>query len=406
MNKMEYDNALVKKYANLSRLVNEEFINIHPIQRGGLLTPEAYKALINFGDGYSICDNCLKGRIDEIENPPVVDFLNDMANFLKIDNVIPTAAARESKRLIMESLSKKYPKRKNVIIDSLAHYTTYLAIESNNLEVNEVPNSGEPEFGINSENYKKTIDTVKKETGQKPLLVLLTHVDYKYGNLNDPKPIAEICRRHEIPFLLNAAYSAGVLPIDCKSNNIDFIACSGHKSMAASGPIGLLGFSNEYYNDIMVTSQIQGNLTAKSFPNKICTLMGCPPVYGAPLITLMASFPSIVKRTQKENVSEESKKANFVIENIRNIKGIEVLGKLPKIHPLTNIRTNSFAEVAKTHPRRGFFVRQEFKERGIIGLAPGISKEMKFNTYGLTWEQVKHFVNSFLEIAKKYNLIL
>jgi len=209
-----------------------------------------------------------------------------------------------------------------------------------------------------------------------------------------------------VPFLLNAAYTAGILPIDCKPNNIDFIACSGHKSMAASGPIGLLGFGNEYYNDIMVSSQIQGNLTAKSFPNKICTLMGCPPVYGAPLITLMASFPTIVKRTKRENVIQESKKANFVIENIKKIEGIEVQGKLPKIHPLTNIKTNSFAEVAKTHPRKGFFVRQEFKERGIIGLAPGISKEMKFNIYGLTWEQVKHFTNSFLEIAEKYNLIL
>lgn len=402
---MEYSNTLVQKYAKLSRFVNEEFINIHPIQRGGLLTPEAYKALIHYGDGYSICDNCLKGRIDEIKNPPVVDFLHDMANFLNIDNVSPTAAARESKRLVIKSLSEKYPKRKTVIIDSLAHYTTYLAIESNKLKVREVPNSAGPEFNINSEDYKKTIDAVKKETGQLPLLVLLTHVDYKYGNFNDPKPIGDICRNYEIPFLLNAAYSAGILPIDCKANNIDFVVCSGHKSMAASGPIGLLGFNDDYYHDIMVSSQIQGNLTSKSFPNKICNLMGCPPVYGAPLITLMASFPSIVKRTQIEGVRKESKKANFVIENIRNIKGIDIMGKLPKIHPLTNLKTNSFAKIAETHSRKGFFVRDEFKERGIIGLAPGISTEMKFNTYGLTWNQVKHFVNSFLEISKKYNLI-
>lgn len=402
---MEYNNALVQKYANLSRFVNEEFINIHPIQRGGLLTPEAFKALIHFGDGYSICDNCLKGRIDEIENPPVVDFLQDMSNFLNIDNVMPTAAARESKRLIMKSLSKKYPKRKTVVIDSLAHYSTYLAIESNELKVREVPNSGKPEFSIKSEDYEKVIETVKRETGQLPLLVLLTHVDYKYGNFNDPKPVGDICQNYDIPFVLNAAYSAGILPIDCKANNVDFIACSGHKSMAASGPIGILGFSSDYYDDIMVNSQIQGDLSSKSFQNKICSFMGCPPVYGAPLITLMASFPSIVQRTQNEFVSEESKKANYVVENIIKVNGIDVMGKLPKIHPLTNLKTDGFAEIAKRHSRKGFFVRDEFKERGIIGLAPGISTEMKFNTYGLTWKQVKHFVSSFLEISKKYNLI-
>jgi Sep-tRNA:Cys-tRNA synthetase len=405
MSNLEYNNELVQKYSQLSRVINEEFINIHPIQRGGMLTPEAFKALVAYGDGYSLCDNCLKGRIDQIENPPVVEFLKDMAKFLNIDNVMLTAAARDSKRLTMEVLAKKYPKRKTVVIDSLAHYTTYLAIESNNLKVSEVLNSGNPEFKIEANDYETIIKKVQKEDGVLPLLVVLTHVDYKYGNYNDPKPIGEICQKFNIPFLLNAAYSGGILPIDCKKYSTNFIACSGHKSMAASGPIGILGFNNEFYKDVMVNSNIQGNISSKSFPNKICTVMGCPPVYGAPLITLMASFPSIVKRTQKEFVDEETKKANYVIEKIRTIKGIEILGKLPKIHPLTNIKTEGFAKVAENHPRRGFFLRDEFKERGIIGLLPGISKEMKFNTYGLTWEQIKYFTECFVEIAKNYHLM-
>lgn len=401
---MKFTNELMQKYSHLTRTINEEYINIHPIQRGGILTPEAYKALVAYGDGYSLCDNCLKGRLDKIENPPVIEFLKDMAEFLNCGFVMPTAAARESKRLVMESLAKRFPERKTVIIDSTAHYTTYLAIEANNLKVKEVPNSGYPEFAIDPRDYEKKIEAVKREDGGLPLLLLLTHVDYKYGNYNDPKPVGEICKKFDIPFLLNAAYSGGVLPIDCKENNIDFVTCSGHKSMAASGPIGILGFSEKFSQDIMVSSTIQGDLTSKSFPNKICTVMGCPPVYGAPLLTLMASFPTVVKRTQPENAAEESKKANYVIENISKIKGITILGKLPKIHPLTSIETASFAEIAKDHPRKGFFLREEFKERGIIGMAPGISKNMKFSTYGLTWDQVKYFVKAFIEIAEKYNL--
>jgi Sep-tRNA:Cys-tRNA synthetase len=397
-------NELIQKYANLTRSVNEEFINIHPIQRGGILTPDAFKALVAYADGYSMCDNCLKGRIDQIENPPVIEFLKDLTKFLNIDNIMLVSAAREAKRLVMEVLAKKYPKRKNVVIDSLAHYTTYLAIESNNLRVKEVPNSGETEFNIGPDGYRDVIKRVIKEDGELPLLVLLTHVDYKYGNYNDPKPISEICQEFNIPFLLNAAYTAGILPIDCKKDSVDFIACSGHKSMAASGPIGILGFKEEFYEDIMVNSKIEGNISTKSFPNKICTVMGCPPVYGAPLVTLMASFPFVVKRTEKENFDNESKKVDYVIENIKKVQGIRILGKLPKIHPLTNLETACFAKIAETHPRKGFFLRDEFKDRGIIGLLPGISKEMKFNTYGLTWEQVKSFTNAFLEIAQKYNL--
>jgi len=405
MPKLEYNNELIQKYSNLTRTINEEFINIHPIQRGGILTAEAYKALIAFGDGYSICDNCLKGRIDKIENPPVVGFLKDMASFLNIDNVLLTASAREAKRTIMQLLAKKFPQRKTVVLDSLAHYTSYLAIETNDLKVKEVPNSGEPEFKIAPTDYEKVIKQVSEEEGELPLLVLLTHVDYKYGNYNDPKPIGKICRKYKVPFLLNAAYSAGTLSIDCAEFNVDFISCSGHKSMASSGPIGILGFREAFYNEIYNFSKIQGNISSKSFPNKVCNVMGCPPVYGAPLITLMASFPTLVQRTQKHFVEEEAKKANYVIEKIKKVKGVKVKGKLPKVHPLTNIATEGFAEIAETHPRRGFFVRDEFKERGIIGMLPGISKDMKYSTYGLTWDQIKHFTKSFIEIAKKYNLI-
>ncbi len=402
---LEYSDKLYKKYATLSRQVNENFINIHPIQRGGVLTPEAQKVLLEYGDGYSLCDNCLKGRIDLIKNPPIDEFLIDFAKFIDMDNAMPTGAARDAKRMAITALKERFPERKTVIIDSLAHYSTYLAIELNKLKIKEVPNSGDTYFEINPEDYRTKIEEVKKEEGVTPLLVLLTHVDYQYGNYNDPKPIGDISKEYDVPFLLNAAYSAGILPVFGRELGVDLLSCSGHKSMAASGPIGMLGFSDEFVDNILVPSKIHGDLTDRSFSGKFCNFLGCPPVYGAPMMTLMASFPSVVKRTQKNVVEDEQKKINFVVEEISKIKGIEVLGKLPKIHPLTHIKTESFNEVAKSHKRRGFFVRDEFKKRGILGMAPGISKNMKFNTYGLTWDQVKTFANAFLDIAEKYDLL-
>lgn len=43
-----------------TRSREELFININPIQPGGRLTPEAMKAVIAYGDGYSTCDWCMK----------------------------------------------------------------------------------------------------------------------------------------------------------------------------------------------------------------------------------------------------------------------------------------------------------------------------------------------------------
>jgi len=53
------------------RTREEEFINIHPIQAAGRLTPEARKAIISYGDGYSTCDYCRKPfRLDKIIDRP------------------------------------------------------------------------------------------------------------------------------------------------------------------------------------------------------------------------------------------------------------------------------------------------------------------------------------------------
>jgi len=47
----------LKKFENLKR-ENKNLINLDPIQTGGKLTDAAKKVLIEFGDGYSVCDFC------------------------------------------------------------------------------------------------------------------------------------------------------------------------------------------------------------------------------------------------------------------------------------------------------------------------------------------------------------
>src|SRR5664279_5141274 len=67
------------------REVEEDYINIQPIQAAGRLTPEARKALIAYGDGYSTCDACRKPfRLDKIRTPPIAPFHEQLASFLNM----------------------------------------------------------------------------------------------------------------------------------------------------------------------------------------------------------------------------------------------------------------------------------------------------------------------------------
>ena len=395
------DPTKLKKYLGLKReFASKEYINLNPIQRGGILTEEARKALVEFGDGYSVCDWCppKTPRLDMVTRPPIHDFMVDLASFLNMDVVRVVTRCREAKFIIFHMLGKPGD---YVVVDSLAHYTTYLAAEAAGLKIKEVPHNGYPEYKINLNTYAEKIEEVKKETGKLPVAALLTHVDSFYGNLNDASKVAKICHEYGVPFILNAAYTAGVMPINGKSLMVDGLVGSGHKSWAASAPTGILALTEELSKKILVRSKIVGDWSGRHFPIKELPLLGCT-VMGAPIISLMASFPYVVERVKKWE--EEIKKARYLVEQFEKIEGTKQLGVKPKQHTLIHVESLGFQKIAETHKRRGFFLYDELKKRKIVGIQPGLTRHFKFNVYGLTWDEIKYVAESFLDIAKKYGL--
>jgi Sep-tRNA:Cys-tRNA synthetase len=393
----------LEKYLNLQREFKEErYINLHPIQRGGVLTDAARKVLLEFGDGYSTCDWCppKAARLDAIEHPPIAQFMQDLAEFLGMDVARVVTRCREAKFITFATLGEPGD---YVVVDGLAHYSTYIAAELARLKVKEVPHSGHPEFKLDLNAYADKIEEVKRETGKLPAVVLLTHVDYLYGNLNDAAAVGGICKKYGVPFLLNAAYTAGVMPIDGKKLGADIIVSSGHKSWAASAPTGVLALKQELADRVLARSKIIGDWSKRKFGHKEYAVLGCT-VMGAPLISLMASFPDVVERV--ERWPQEVERARYLVEQLERIEGTRQLGTRPKQHTLTHMESEGFHKVSQTHKRRGFFLYEELKRRGIVGIQAGLTKHFKFNTYGLTKEKIESVAKAFLEIAGERGLVV
>lgn len=391
----------LKAYSNLRRdFSEEEFINLQPIQRGGVLTEEARRAILEFGDGYSVCDWCppKTARLDMITDPPIKQFYEDLAAFLGMSVARVVTRCREAKFIAFRMLSQEGD---TVVLDSLAHYSSYIAAELAGLKVKEVPNSGPPEYRIDTAAYASKIEEVKAETGKLPAAVLLTHVDYMYGNVADAKAVGKIANDFGVPFILNCAYSAGIMPIDGKELGADVIVSSGHKSWAASAPTGILALGASLSDRILSKSSIEGDLSKRRFAAKEFALLGCT-VMGAPIVTLMASFPEVVKRVERWD--GEVQKARFLVDELERIEGVRQVGIRPKDHTLTHMETEPFFRVSESHKRRGYFLYDELRSRKIVGIQPGLTRHFKFNTYGLSWDQVRYVRDAFHDIARKYQL--
>ena len=70
--------------------------------------------------------------------------------------------------------------------------------------------------------------------------ILTLHGSNVCGAVMPLEEIGAICKKHNIKFVVDAAQTAGVFPIDMEKMNIDILAFTGHKSLL--GPQGIGGF--------------------------------------------------------------------------------------------------------------------------------------------------------------------
>jgi len=84
-----------------------------------------------------------------------------------------------------------------------------------------------------------TADGIGKCINKKTRLVAVTHASNVTGTINEIEKIGLLCKQNNILFLVDAAQTAGVFPMDVEKMCIDLLAFSGHKGLL--GPQGTGG---------------------------------------------------------------------------------------------------------------------------------------------------------------------
>jgi cysteine desulfurase family protein len=79
-------------------------------------------------------------------------------------------------------------------------------------------------------------EEIRKAIRPDTKLIAITHVSNVTGTVQPIREIGKIAREHGVPFIVDAAQSAGHLPIDVRADGIDLLAAPGHKALL--GPLG------------------------------------------------------------------------------------------------------------------------------------------------------------------------
>ena len=83
---------------------------------------------------------------------------------------------------------------------------------------------------------------IEREISSRTRLIVLSHASNVFGAIQDAAAVGRIAREKGILFLLDAAQSAGVIPVDFQELGVDILACPGHKGLLGPPGTGILLF--------------------------------------------------------------------------------------------------------------------------------------------------------------------
>lgn len=148
--------------------------------------------------------------------------------------IIFTSGATESNNLAIKGAAHFYNKQGKHIVTSKTEHKAVLdscrQLEREGYEVTYL--DPEPNGLID---LKKLESALRDDT----VLVSIMHVNNEIGVIQDIKAIGEMTRQRKIVFHVDAAQSAGKVPIDMEDNMVDLMSFSAHKIYGPKG-IGAL----------------------------------------------------------------------------------------------------------------------------------------------------------------------
>lgn len=89
-------------------------------------------------------------------------------------------------------------------------------------------------------NWQDTLENFEKALKNGAEVAVFTHVSNVFGYILPVEQMAALCKAYGVPFILDAAQSAGILPVSLGQLGADFIAAPGHKGLLGPQGTGIL----------------------------------------------------------------------------------------------------------------------------------------------------------------------
>ncbi len=238
------------------------------------------------------------------------------------ENIIFTSNCTSALNTVIKGILKSGD---HVVISSLEHNAVLRPIE--------FLRSRGVEYSIAdySEDEEETLNNFRKAIKSNTRLVVCTHASNVFGVRFPVERISAMCRIYGILFCLDAAQSAGVVPILLNDSCIDFLCTAGHKGLYGPMGTGVLAINSKFTPE----SLIQGGTGSMSSSRKQPEILPDKYESGTPNLPGIAGLNEGVKfvlsKTPQKMLVAEMILAQRLYDNLKSIDNVVLYTDRPTV---------------------------------------------------------------------------
>lgn len=245
-------------------------------------------------------------------------------HFPKAKNVIFTPNVTTSLNILLKGLLHKGD---HVLVSSMEHNAVmrpFVQLSQEGVSFSRIP--GNPDGTMKTETLSSLI------TPHTKALVCL-HASNVCGTVMPVKFLSSFCREHNLFFILDAAQTAGVLPIHMDELSIDGLAFTGHKGLR--GPQGTGGFLISQRLEKELNPLLSGGTGSISHTEDVPSFLpdrfepGTPNIPG--ILGLHAALSYLEQEPFERTFQKESRLTEYFLKGLslldKNEEYIRVIGK-------------------------------------------------------------------------------
>ncbi len=171
-----------------------------------------------------------------------------------------------------------------------------------------------------------SVENIRQAVQANTRMIAVSHVSNVCGAIQPIRELAELCAETGAFFLLDAAQSAGYLPIDVEHLAIDLLAVPGHKGLLGPGGTGLLYVAPHVSLKPVIHGGTGSHSTAEDQPRVVpdgfeAGTHNLPGIAG-----LRAGIEFILERGLAAGFEHEHALLNQAEQVLRNIPGVTIYG--------------------------------------------------------------------------------